>query len=289
MAADELRDVQVLLAIRERTRLDAATLDRFPALELILQTGGHAYHLDAAAAKERGVLVALGRGGAAPRAAVPELTFALMIAALRQFPLAQRAMAEGDWPALVGRCLSGRQLGLLGVGRHGAQVARIARAFGMEVVAWARPGATAGGAADRPTVRSRRSRGSGSTSCSAPPTSSRCTCACPRSPGDCSTPLGCGRASRGRCWSTPLVARSSTRRLSSTCSVDGPLAAAGLDVFAVEPLPADSPLRALPNVVLTPHVGWTVEEVFDEFAAIAADQLADYLSGRLDPGVLLHP
>jgi len=69
----------------------------------------------------------------------------------------------------------------------------------------------------------------------------------------------------------------------------GPLAAAGLDVFSQEPLPADHPLRTLPNAVLTPHLGWTVEEVFAEYAAIASEQVADYLSGRLASDELLDP
>jgi phosphoglycerate dehydrogenase-like enzyme len=69
----------------------------------------------------------------------------------------------------------------------------------------------------------------------------------------------------------------------------GPLAAAGLDVFTEEPLPATSPLRSLPNAVLTPHLGWTVEEVFEEFAAIAAEQVRDYLAGALRREELLDP
>jgi D-3-phosphoglycerate dehydrogenase len=68
---------------------------------------------------------------------------------------------------------------------------------------------------------------------------------------------------------------------------EGPLAGAGLDVFSHEPLPADSPLRSLNNVMLTPHIGWTVEEVFEEFAQIACTQLLQYLQGELPTAELL--
>ncbi|MGH3356737.1 MAG: NAD(P)-dependent oxidoreductase [Nocardioidaceae bacterium] len=279
----ELADVSVLLAIRERTRLDAATLARFPALELILQTGGHAYHLDTEAASRRGLVVALQRRGTAGRAAVPELTFALMISALRLMQRADRALTHGQWPALIGRCLFGRQLGLLGVGRYGARVARIAEAFGMRVVAWARPGG--------PIAAQRADR-------------------VPRVGLDellatsdvVSVHLRLSEESRGLldaerlrgCKPGAVLVNTARGAIIDEAALvdvlrEGPLAAAALDVFTEEPLPADSPLRSLPNVVLTPHVGWTVEEVFDEFASIAADQLEQYLDGQLDPSELLDP
>lgn len=278
MPDQELADVRVVLAIRERTKFDAEALDRLPALELVLQTGGHAYHVDSVAASERNVHVALGRGGTAARAAVPELTFALMIGCLRDLPSAQRGMTVGDWPRLTGRCLAGRRLGLLGTGRHGTQVARVAEAFGMDVVAWQRPG----------TDHSRHE--------------------IPRLDLDTlletsdvvSIHLRLSDESRGLLGEREFARLKSGSVLVNTARgaiVDetaliaalrtGPLAAAGLDVFTEEPLPTDSPLRALPNVLLTPHIGWTVEEVFDEFAAIATRQLEEYVDGALSPDELL--
>lgn len=273
-----LADVRFLMAVRERTRLDAGTLARLPSLELVLQTGGHAYHLDAAAARDRDIVVTLGRRAVGPRAAVPELTFALAIAALRRFPEAMRAMGDGSWPVLTGRTLAGRRLGLLGTGRHGTRVARIAEAFGMDVVAWARPG-SAGADPGIPRVSLEELLASSDV---------------------VSIHLRLSEESRGlldadRLRSmkpgSVLVNTSRGAIVDETALIaalrDGPLAAAGLDVFTEEPLPPDSPLRGLDNVVLTPHIGWTVEEVFDEFAEIAADQLGAYLDGTLDETELL--
>src|SRR5690606_31396507 len=105
----ELRDVRVVVAIRERTRFDRATFDRLPALELILQTGGHAYHVDLDEARRRGIVLALWRSHDACEAAMRELTFGLAIAALRRFPEATRAGDAGDWPGLLGGTLRGRR------------------------------------------------------------------------------------------------------------------------------------------------------------------------------------
>jgi phosphoglycerate dehydrogenase-like enzyme len=275
----QLAEVEAILAVRERTRLDAATLDRLPALRLILQSGGHAYHLDAAAARERGIVVTLGRRGQGPRAAVPELTFALMIGALRHLPTAVQSMARGEWPSLTGRTLAGRRLGLLGTGRHGSNVARIAQAFGMEVAAWARPGSR-GADPSIPRVPLEELLAS-----------SDVVSVHLRLSDEVRGLLGRDRL-RAMKPGSVLINTSRGAIIDEAALVDvlrdGPLAAAGLDVFVTEPLPADSPLRSLPNALLTPHIGWTVEEVFDEFAAIAADQLEAYLGGTLEPAEL-HP
>lgn len=276
---EELARTQVLMAIRERTRLDAATLERFPALELILQTGGHAYHLDAGYAAGRGIPVTLGRRAFGPRAAVPELTFALAVAALRNIPAAHRSVTEGRWEPFMGRTLNGRTLGILGYGRHGRNVARIGAAYGMDVVAWQRDGASSDDEVRRLTLDELLAESD-----------------------VVSIHLKLSDESRGLLDAEKLSSMKEGSVLINTSRgaiVDedalvealrsGPLSAAGLDVFAKEPLPADSPLRSLANVVLTPHIGWTVEEVLVEFADIAADQLGQYLAGQLDRRELLDP
>jgi D-3-phosphoglycerate dehydrogenase / 2-oxoglutarate reductase len=277
----ELADVRVVLAIRERTRFDAATLARLPRLELILQTGGHAYHIDADAVNSRGIVVSLWRYRDACEAAVRELTIGLMIAALRKLPEAHHAMTVGEWPGVLGGTLHGRRLGILGMGLQGKAVARLGQAFGMDVAAWARPG-------------SRTSKMDG---ISFLPMDELLATS-----DVVSIHLRLSNESRGLLDATRLrsmkpgsvlinTARGAIVDQDALAEVlrDGPVGAAGLDVFTEEPLPKQSPLRALPNVVLTPHIGWIVREAFAEFARGAADQLADYLDHRLDPAELAFP
>jgi phosphoglycerate dehydrogenase-like enzyme len=276
-----LAGVQVLMAIRERTRLDAGLLDRLPRLELVLQTGGHAYHVDEPVLTGRGIVVALGRRARMPTAAVPELTFGLMIAVLRRIHPLAAELSAGAWPQAMGATLAGRTLGILGLGRHGRPVARIGAAFGMRVAAWDRGHGPRPGDPEverlpldellaRSNVVSVHLRLS------------------PESRGL----LDRERLARMRPGAV-LVNTARGAIVDEDALVDalraGRLAGAGLDVFATEPLPAASPLRALPNVVLTPHIGWKVDEVFHEWAAIAADQLAAYLDGRLAREEVLAP
>ncbi|GHF18707.1 2-hydroxyacid dehydrogenase [Amycolatopsis deserti] len=278
---EDLADVRVVLAIRERTRFDRATFDRLPNLELILQTGGHAYHIDLAEAERRGIAVALWRSHDACEAAMRELTFALAVAALRRFPEATRAGDGGQWPGLLGGTLRGRRLGILGMGLQGRAVARLAQAFDMDVVAWARPGGSTDAADGIPRLPMEELLATSDV---------------------VSIHLRLSDESRGLLTAERLRSMKPGSVLVNTARgaiVDedalvevlrnGPLRAAGLDVFAHEPLPADSPLRSLPNVVLTPHIGWTVEEAFAEFAEGAAGQLEDYLAGKLDPAELRFP
>jgi phosphoglycerate dehydrogenase-like enzyme len=280
---DGLAEVRVLLAIRERTPLDRHLFDRLPRLELVLQTGGHAYHVDQAAATRRGIVVALSRRAQMASASVPELTFGLMLAVLRRIhPLAAQ-LAGGDWPAAMGGTLAGRTLGILGLGRHGRPVARIAAAFGMLVLAWDRDPRR-----DYPDDEPVAERLPLDDLLERSDVVSVHLRLSPASTGL----LDAGRLARMRpgaiLVNTARGAIIDEQALVAALAT-GRLAGAGLDVFATEPLPADHPLRTAPNVVLTPHIGWKVEEVFAEWVEVAADQLAAWLAGRLPADEVLDP
>ena len=269
----ELVDVSFLMALRERTALTKEVFVRLPNLKLILQTGGHAYHIDQKAAQKHGVTIALGRRVKAPLIAVPELVFSIMLGLMHKVPMALQAMHKGEWPLLTGRTLSGRRLGILGIGRHGTRVAHIAKtAFNMDVVAWARPGSQAtNNDIQRLPLEELLS------------TSDIVSIHLRLSPE--STGLINAERLQGMKKGSVLINTSRGAIVNEDALINaltkGPLASAGLDVFTHEPLAIDSPLRKLNNVILTPHIGWTVEEVFAEFAQIACTQLRQYLQGSL--------
>lgn len=284
-AADQplLAEADVLFALRERTKMDAAFFDQCPNLKLILQSGGHAYHLDRAAATARGIVVALGRRVTMPPVVVPELVFGLMLGLVRQIYPLHRAMAMGEWPVPVGGALHGRTLGLLGYGRHGRPVARLAAAFGMKVVAWARDAKQAGAVDEFGVMRL--------------PLAELLATA-----DIVSIHLRLSDESRGLLNHERLAQMKEGAYLINTSRgaiVDesaliealqrGHLAGAGLDVFAIEPLAPTSPLRSLPNVLLTPHIGWKVADVLHEFVQIAAEQLAQWQQGELPEEEILNP
>jgi phosphoglycerate dehydrogenase-like enzyme len=278
---DQLKDYQALLTLRERTLLDEKLFKFCDNLEIILQSGGHAYHLDQTAATKRGIVVALGRRVTRPTVVVPELVFGFMLGLIREIYALTAQMSKGEWPMSMGSSLAGRTLGILGYGRHGRPVARLAMAFGMNVIAW-----------DRGSAYSSNNSG------------------VVRMPLDdllagsdiVSIHLRLSDESRGlinRDRIGNMKPGSFLINTSRGAIVDEDaladalrekrIAGAGLDVFAVEPLPASSPLRTLPNVLLTPHIGWQVNDVLHEFVAVAADQLTFWFEGRLPGEEVVNP
>lgn len=278
----EIEQAQFLMAVRERTALNEQLLKRLPGLKLVLQTGGHAYHIDMDAFKKRNIIIVSGRRAKAPLASVPELTFTFALGLMHKVYQAQKSMQNGGWDLLTGRTLSNKRLGVLGLGRHGSRVAHIARtAFNMEVVAWNR---NENNYNDKDEVKRLPLEELLETS------------------DIVSVHLQLSDDSRGLLNKERLAKMKPGAILINTSRgaivnedaliealENKRLAGVGLDVFSHEPLAIDSPLRMFDNVILTPHIGWTVEEVFEEFADIACTQLIEYLNGNLANTELLLP
>jgi phosphoglycerate dehydrogenase-like enzyme len=279
---EKLKDYPVLIALRERTRFDAAFFERLPRLELIAQTGNHAYHVDVAAATRAGVLVGMASSdvqamGGVARSTI-ELTFGLMLAAMRRIPQTDQAMRRGEWPSFAGRTLSGKQLGILGLGRIGREVALLAQAFGMQVLAWG------------PTLTAERAAESGATFMELD--------ALLQAADIVTVQLKLSDESRGLLDERRLrlmrphavlinTARGAIVEEAALARIlqDGAISGAGLDVFAEEPLSRDSPLRRLDNVVLTSHLGWPADSTYRTMAEGMVSIIESYLDGKYDRAI----
>lgn len=286
---ERLRAYPILIALRERTRFDAAFFEAMPGLELIAQTGNHAYHVDMAAATNAGVLIGMASSdretmGAIARSTI-ELTFGLMIAVLRRIPQADQAMHRGEWPSFAGRTLAGKTLGILGLGRIGREVADLARMFRMKTLAWG------------PTLDAERAERSGATFMPLEALLGEADIV--------TVQLKLSAESRGLLDERRLrligpdgvlinTARGAIVDEDALARVlsEGALGAAGLDVFSEEPLAAASPLRTLDNVVLTSHLGWPADLTYRTMAQAVVAIVEAYLDGNyaraVNPDALQH-
>ena len=274
-----LRGAEVIIANRERTPLHAGVLAQLPDLRLIAQTGLRGQHLDLAAAAARGILVG-GTAGEAAGTSTAELAIALMLAALRRLPYGDAELRAGRWSQVVGREARGRTLGVIGLGRIGGQVAQVARALGMAILAWS------------PTLIPERAAAQGAT---ARPLDDLLREADVATVHLRLTPESRGLLSRAKLEllrpDALLVNTARAAILDEAALVEllraGRLWGAALDVFAEEPLPPGHPLLGLPNVVLSPHVGWVAEETYAEYIGGAVETVLAYLDGRPLPHPLL--
>jgi phosphoglycerate dehydrogenase-like enzyme len=278
--ARRLAPFDMVMALRERTRFPRSLLARLPQLKLIATAGMRNAAIDMAAATDLGILVC-GTGGSGR--STMELTWGLILALLRHIPLEDRATRAGRWQETVGLGLEGRVLGIIGLGNIGGQVAEVAHAFQMPVIAWSQnltdERAAACGArrvtkealleqADIVTIHlqlSDRTRGL----------------------------LGAGDLARMR-PTAYLINTSRGPIVEERALIDAlrrqALAGAGLDVFDEEPLPPDHPFLTLPNVVLTPHLGYVTEESYRAFYGQTLENVEAFLAGTpqrvLNPAVL---
>jgi len=275
-AVDALHPFEVICTVRERMALPRTLIERLPNLKLITIVGKSLPNLDMAAASEHGVLVAHS-DFANPRFrtvrdATPELAWGLMIATVRNLAEEHRRMREGGWQSTVGMTLSGKTLGLLGLGRTGKRMAEYAKVFGMEVIAWSQNLTEDTAAA----VGARRVEKS----------------ALFQQSDVVSIHLVLSDRTRGLVGETELALMKPDAFLINTSRgpiVDeraliaalqaGRIAGAGLDVFDIEPLPSDHPLRLLPNVTLSPHLGYVTREMLAAFYADTVAAVLAWLDG----------
>jgi phosphoglycerate dehydrogenase-like enzyme len=250
--AAALAGFDVVCAMRERTPFPASLFARLPELRLLVTTGmwNAAIDLDAAAAA--GVVVCGTEGTPSP---TPELTWALILALARHIPDEDRALREGTWQTTVGTGLSGKTLGVLGLGNIGRAVTAIGIAFGMRPIAWSQnlteEAARSAGAelvtkeelfrrADILTIHLRLSERTGGL---------------------------VGKAELASMKRDALLVNTSRGPIVDEDALaaaleQGLVAGAALDVYGSEPLPLDHPLRRAPNTVLTPHLGYVTEESY---------------------------
>ncbi|MGL4325524.1 MAG: D-2-hydroxyacid dehydrogenase family protein [Beijerinckiaceae bacterium] len=270
--ARSLRDVHIILAMRERTAFSASLLAKLPALKMIALTGQRAPTLDLAACTQRGILVCNTGGDFVP-AATPELAWGLVLACARAIPQADAVMKKGGWHGGVplGVSLAGKRLGILGLGKLGSKVASYGKAFGMDVVAWSH-NLTAEDAQAKGVTRVDKQELFAASDV-------------------ISLHLVLGDRSRGIVGAGELTAMKDGAILVNTSR--GPLIdnaaliaelqkgriTVGLDVFDTEPLQPDHPLRTFSNAVLTPHLGYSTIPVFRQFYGESVENIVAWLQG----------
>ena len=278
--AQALKPFDVIVAMRERTGFPAELLAELPQLRLLVTTGMRNNAIDLPACTRQGITVCGAPGSADAVNATAELAWALILALFKRLPEEHDGMRRGLWQTGMPQPLAGKRLGVVGLGKLGQAVARVGQAFDMDVVAWS-PNLTDERAAEAGVKRVDK-RTLFTTADVA------------------SVHLVLSERTRHVIDAETLAAMKPTAFLVNTSRsglVDhealldalrkGRLAGAGLDVFEVEPLPPTDPLRALDNVVLTPHLGYVSQSNFEAFYRNALEAVAAWAAGK--PVRVLNP
>jgi phosphoglycerate dehydrogenase-like enzyme len=269
--AQRLRDFEVVTCMRERTPFGRDLLERLPNLRLLVTTGMRNAAIDLAAATDLGVLVCGTAGG--PDSPPAELTWGLILALVRHIPREDAATRHGHWGVTVGMSLENKVLGVLGLGRLGAKVAKVGVAFEMSVIAWSQ------------NLTAERAAQCGATLVTKDELFAR---------SDILTiHVQLSARTRGLVGARELRSMKPTAYLINTAR--GPIvdeaalvqalqartiAGAGLDVFDQEPLPPNHPLTVLDNTILVPHVGYVTREQYQVRYRDTVEDIAAYLTGE---------
>jgi len=275
--AARLPGVEALVLIRERTRVTRELIALLPSLRVVSQTGRAGPHIDVAACTERRIAVVAGTGS--PYAPA-ELTFALVLAAMRGIATENAALRAGRWQTLLGRSVRGRTLGILGYGNIGRLVAQFGRAFGMRVIAFGRESSLERARADGvETVASRADLFSGSDVLSVHLRLAPETRAAIGAEDFAAMPRGALFVNTSR---AELVAPGALL----AGLAEGRPQMAAIDVFESEPALSD-PLIAHPRVLATPHIGYVERDSYELYLGTAFDNVLAFAAGR--PSGVVNP
>ena len=284
--AQRLQDAEALVLIRERTQIREPLLDRLPRLRLISQRSVYP-HIDVAACSRLGIVVSSSQHADTPSYAAAELTFALILAAMRQIPQQMNALRAGNWQIGVGNTLRGKTLGIYGYGRIGSVVAGYGKAFGLDVMVLARDASLA--RASRDGYAAAADKQAFFESCDI-----------------VSLHMRLVDATRGIVTADDLARMKPTALLVNTSRApliapgalvnalrNGRPGMAAVDVFEEEPVrDPGHPLLQMPNVICTPHIGYVTREEYELQFTDIFDQIVAYARGApinvVNPEVLAH-
>jgi D-3-phosphoglycerate dehydrogenase len=284
--AERLKDTEALVLIRERTKIRGDLLERLPCLKLISQRSVYP-HIDIAACTQLGIVVSSNMHSDTPSYAAAELTWALVLAAVRQLPQQVAALKQGVWQTGVGETLRGKTLGIFGYGRIGAAVAGYGRAFGMCVVVWARERSLEQARADG--YEAAASKADFFARCDVVSLHMRLV--------DATRGIVTGEDLR-RMKPSALIVNTSRAPLIEPGALvralkDGRPGMAAVDVFEEEPVrDPKHPLLQLPNVIATPHIGYVTKDEYELQFSDIFDQIVAFAAGTpinvVNPDVSEH-
>ncbi len=267
--ADRLKDFEIICIMRERTPLPRQLIEKLPNLKLLITSGMRNASIDLAAAADAGVTVC---GTGASGFATAELAWSLIQALVRNIGLEDRSMREGGWQNTIGNELRGKTIGILGLGRLGGRVASYARAFEMNVLAWSQ------------NLTAERAAECGAELVPLDDLLARSDVVTVHLVLSDRTRNLLGAAELAKLKPTAYLVNTSRGPIVNEVALmdvleHGRIRGAGLDVFDVEPLPFDHPMRNLSNAILTPHLGYVTEETYRIFFAEMVENIVAYIDG----------
>jgi D-3-phosphoglycerate dehydrogenase len=271
--ARRLQGFDVVLLTQQRTALPRAAIERLTTVKLISQTGRNVNHVDVAACTERGIVVSA--GGASSAYPTAELTWGLILSALRRIPQEVERLKNGQWQGSVGIGVNGKTLGVYAFGRIGSVVANVGRAFGMRVLCWGREGSL--GRAREAGFEIAASREAFFESCDV---------VCLHIPLNPQTRGIVTLADLQRMKPQALIVNTSRAGIIQSGALIAALDAgrpglAAVDVYDEEPvLGATDPLLRRDNVVCTPHLGYVEKGAYEVLFGMAIDQILAFAAGK---------